>query len=64
VDLGELFGGFIDTLGSLDLGSLFDFVVGGVNLGAVLGEIGQASNGTSLPDAFNNFMDALQNLGD
>ncbi|KAL3455871.1 hypothetical protein BJX64DRAFT_297174 [Aspergillus heterothallicus] len=63
VDLGQLLSGFIDTLGSLDLGSLFDFDIGGVNIGDVLGEIGQASNGTSLDDAFNNFMDALQNLG-
>ncbi|KAL2787228.1 hypothetical protein BJX66DRAFT_346309 [Aspergillus keveii] len=63
VDLGDLFGGLIDSLGSLDLGSLFDFEIGGVNIGDVLGEMGQASNGTSLPDAFNNFMDALQNLG-
>ncbi|KAL2824453.1 hypothetical protein BJY01DRAFT_165208 [Aspergillus pseudoustus] len=63
VDLGSLFSGLMDALQSLDLGSLFDFDVGGVNIGDVLGEIGQASNGTSLDDAFNNFMDALENLG-
>ncbi|KAL2813886.1 hypothetical protein BJX63DRAFT_442762 [Aspergillus granulosus] len=63
VDLGQLFSGFIDTLGSLDLGSLLDFDIGGVNISDVLGDLGQASNGTSLDDAFNNLMDALQDLG-
>ncbi|KAL4864998.1 hypothetical protein BDV12DRAFT_211282 [Aspergillus spectabilis] len=63
VDLGELFEGLMQGLESLDLGSLFDFDVGGVNIGDVLGGIAESGNGTSLGDAFENFMDALENFG-
>ncbi|KAL4914849.1 hypothetical protein BDW62DRAFT_219801 [Aspergillus aurantiobrunneus] len=64
VDLGSLFQSFIDGLQGLNLGQLFDVDIGGVNIGDVLGGIADNANGTSLDDAFDNFMDALQNFGD
>ncbi|KAL4899245.1 hypothetical protein BDW74DRAFT_183988 [Aspergillus multicolor] len=64
VDLGQLFEGLIDSLSSLDLGDLFDFDIGGVNIGDVLDGIADSANGTSVDDAWNNFMDALENFGD
>ncbi|KAL2861202.1 DUF3712 domain-containing protein [Aspergillus lucknowensis] len=64
VDLGSLFSGFMDALQSLNLDDLFDVDIEGVNVGDVLGELADNANGTSVDDAFNNLMDALQALGD
>ncbi|KAL5339937.1 hypothetical protein BJX70DRAFT_407671 [Aspergillus crustosus] len=63
VDLGDLLEGFIQGLSSLDLGSLFDVDIGGVNIGDVLGGIADSGNGTSLDEAFGNFVDALEGFG-
>ncbi|KAL4877061.1 hypothetical protein BJY04DRAFT_230887 [Aspergillus karnatakaensis] len=63
VDLGSLFEGFMEGLQSLNLGELLDIDVGGVNVGEVLGGIADSGNGTSLGEAFDNFVDALENFG-
>ncbi|KAL4925690.1 DUF3712 domain-containing protein [Aspergillus undulatus] len=63
VDLGSLFESFMAGLESLNLGQLFNFDIGGVNIGDVLSGVADTANGTSLDDAFDNFMDALQDFG-
>ncbi|RDW61738.1 DUF3712 domain-containing protein [Aspergillus mulundensis] len=63
VNLGQLFEGFIEGLSSLDLGDLFDFDIGGVNVGDVLGGIADSANGTSIDEAWGDFMDALEDFG-
>ncbi|KAL4996719.1 hypothetical protein BDV10DRAFT_202311 [Aspergillus recurvatus] len=63
VDLGQLFKSLLDGLSSLNLGDLFDFDIGGVNISDVLGGIAESANGTSVDEAWGNLMDALQDFG-
>ncbi|CBF84224.1 hypothetical protein AN2679.2 [Aspergillus nidulans FGSC A4] len=63
VDLGQLFRSLLDALSELNLGDLFDIDIGGVNISDVLGGIAGSANGTSVDEAWENLMDALENFG-
>ncbi|KAL4736076.1 hypothetical protein BDV11DRAFT_211567 [Aspergillus similis] len=61
-DLGQLFQSLLDALSRLNLGDLFDFDIGGVNISDVLGGVADSANGTSVDEAWGNLMDALEDF--